>query len=284
MIKEPYHPSLVASDLGGTLVPPGRERVPYETLAVLDAIMNLGVPVALVTGFNLQTTRNMLTGLNGTPWLLVQNGTTAVRDGKTIWELGLHPEHAEKLVKLLEALRVPVIVYRDLSRGGVPEYLASGSFRKGPPFRAVAEFRDFTGITGVSTRVTNNRVGEVKAALEHNLSIDSRLILSPGTSRTWIEITPAGARKDRALIRLCGELGIAVKRMIYFGDNLNDLEALRIAGLPRVVADARPELRAEFPVTGSSAGQGPARELAEIFGFRRRKDTGFSRQEKRKPC
>lgn len=267
MTNQINQPHLVASDLGGTLVPPGRDKVPRETLAILDSIMAIGVPVALVTGYNLQTTLRMVKGLKGIPWLLVQNGTTAIRDGETVWELGLHPELAEKLVNLMTTMEIPVIVYRDISRGGVPEYLHSGSFRKGPPFREVKKFRDFKGITGVSTRIANARVGEVKAILENHLPLDSRLILSPGSNRTWMEITPAGARKDRALLRLCGKLGISMERAIYFGDNLNDREALRLAGFPRVVADAIPELLDEFPITGSSCNQGPARELARIFAI-----------------
>ncbi|HDP95637.1 MAG TPA: HAD family phosphatase [Candidatus Aminicenantes bacterium] len=258
-------PRLVASDLGGTLVPLKEEAVPPATLAVLDAIMALGVPVALVTGFNLYTARRMAAGLKRSPWLLVQNGTLALKNNKIVWEHGLAADEAKKLVRTLEALKVPVVVYRSLSRGGSPEYRGFGMFSRSTPFRTVEEFSDFSDITGVSTRIANDRVGEVKTALNSCLPVKSRLISSRGNSRTWLEVTPVGARKDQALRRLCTELGVDPQQVIYFGDNLNDLEALEMVGFPRVVADGLAELRNLFPQVAAASHQGPARELVRLF-------------------
>jgi len=258
---------LVASDLGGTLVPPGEKNVPPASLSVLESILTRGVPVALVTGFNFHTARRMIAGLKGTPWLLVQNGTTALLGDQIIWEYDLAPHDAERLVRTLESLKVPVVAYRNLSRGGVPEYRGFDLFRRGFPFRSVQSFSDFSGITGVSTCVKNHKVGEVKAALNKDLSQGLRMVLSRGRSSTWVEVTPLNASKVRALRRLCKELKVDPEQVIYFGDNLNDLETLRMVGFPRVVEDALPELREEFPNTGSSQDQGPARELARLFGL-----------------
>ncbi len=260
-------PRLVASDLGGTLVPPRADSLPSATIAVLDTIMAAGVAVALVTGFNLHTANRMVAGLNGSPWLLVQNGTLATRCGRIAWEHGLAVDEAEKLVRRLEALEIPVVVYRSLSRGGRPEYRGFGLFRRGAPFRPVPGFTDFSGITGVSTQIGNDRVGEVTAALNGSLPMNSRLISSRGNTRTWLEVTPFHARKDQALKRLCSELDIDPADVIYFGDNVNDLEALEMVGFPRVVADGLPELRRIYPQVAASVHQGPARELARIYGL-----------------
>lgn len=266
-MKADIIPRLVASDLGGTLVPPGKDAVPAATLAVLDEIMAMGIPVAVVTGFNLYTARRMINGLSASPWFLVQNGTLAVRDNQIIWEHGLGIGEAERLVRTLEGMEIPVVVYRNLSRDGIPEYRGFGDFSRGAPFRAVDGYSDFSDISGVSTQIPNHRVGETAAALRECISDQSRLVFSRGRSRTWIEVTPLNANKEQALERLCTELAVEPEQVVFFGDNLNDLEVLNMVGFPRVVADGLPQLRKRFPQVAASSHQGPARELVRIFGL-----------------
>ena len=96
---------------------------------------------------------------------------------------------------------------------------------------------------------------------------------------------PTGRRlrtvaRDLGIIRLCNgvadkmpvlaalveELGITFAETAYMGDDVNDVECLRAAGLALVPADGVPEARAAADyVTCSPAGRGAVREAAELI-------------------
>ncbi len=68
--------------------------------------------------------------------------------------------------------------------------------------------------------------------------------------------------------RLCKELTVSLKDVIYFGDNFNDREVLRAVGYPVLVANAQPEMKEEFStVIGSVTEEGVAYYLDDLFGL-----------------
>lgn len=72
--------------------------------------------------------------------------------------------------------------------------------------------------------------------------------------------------KADALPRLLEEMDLAAGEIAYLGDDLLDLEVLRRVGLPAVVADAAPEVKAAaLWISGRWGGRGAAREFAEFI-------------------
>lgn len=70
--------------------------------------------------------------------------------------------------------------------------------------------------------------------------------------------------KLRALDELVTTLSILPAQMAYVGDDLLDLPALDVVGLPITVADAHPRVRARAAwVTQALGGRGAVREIAE---------------------
>ncbi len=64
------------------------------------------------------------------------------------------------------------------------------------------------------------------------------------SSGRFLECTCKGVSKGSALHWLCGHLGMTAAEVMAIGDNFNDLEMLREAGLGVCVADGREEVRA----------------------------------------
>ena len=60
-----------------------------------------------------------------------------------------------------------------------------------------------------------------------------------------MECVQGQADKGAALAALLAERGIAPAAVAYVGNDVNDLECLRLVGVPIVVADATPAARAE---------------------------------------
>lgn len=81
--------------------------------------------------------------------------------------------------------------------------------------------------------------------------------------------------KDAQLRRVAADAGVALDDVAYIGDDLNDLPALRIAGLPVAVADAAADVRAQAAyTTHHPGGRGAVREIVElIFTAQGRWDT-----------
>lgn len=90
----------------------------------------------------------------------------------------------------------------------------------------------------------------------------ARLVLSRSN---YLELLPAGASKGEALRFLAGHLGIPIERVIAVGDQENDLEMIRAAGLGVAMPDSPPHVRAAAArVAPSQAAGGLAVLLAEV--------------------
>ena len=70
--------------------------------------------------------------------------------------------------------------------------------------------------------------------------------------------------KAESLRRLLGERGLTPSQVVYVGNDINDLDCLRLAGCGVAVADAHPEaLRAADIRLTRAGGHGAVRELCD---------------------
>jgi 3-deoxy-D-manno-octulosonate 8-phosphate phosphatase (KDO 8-P phosphatase) len=72
--------------------------------------------------------------------------------------------------------------------------------------------------------------------------------------------------KDRALNSLCREKGFSTARIMFVGNDINDLPALQLVGYPVAVADAHPAVRqAAKIILATRGGDGVVREIVETI-------------------
>jgi YrbI family 3-deoxy-D-manno-octulosonate 8-phosphate phosphatase len=72
--------------------------------------------------------------------------------------------------------------------------------------------------------------------------------------------------KAGALITLARECGVGLEEIAVVGDDVNDLAALRLAGIPACPADARPEVRAACRYASPfPGGRGAVRDICEML-------------------
>ncbi|MDO5677997.1 MAG: HAD family hydrolase [Propionibacteriaceae bacterium] len=99
----------------------------------------------------------------------------------------------------------------------------------------------------------------------------ARDLAVPGTHATtsgapFLEVGRAGVTKASALEKYCAARGIAREEVVVFGDNLNDVEMLRWAGLGVAMANGEPEARAAADhVTLRNDDDGVAVVIEEIL-------------------
>jgi N-acylneuraminate cytidylyltransferase len=80
---------------------------------------------------------------------------------------------------------------------------------------------------------------------------------------------PGCKDKKRTVEQLCKEHGIALENVVFVGDDINDLEAMKIVGYPCTVADAHKSVKAVAKYIASEpGGHGAVRDIVDhILGL-----------------
>ena len=259
---------MAASDIGGTLVQ-GIRPIPPFTAAVLNRLVE-EIPIALITGYNYKTTLTFTGNLDERILLMPQNGTLCIKENQLVWEYRIPVPEARQLAAYLHENNLPVIVYKGRN-GDFKNYYFSHneipSLSYG--FERLPSIDYYEDITGISTLVPDEAAREVRAKIQSIVGERFTVIYSRGGKDSWLEICHAEVRKDLALKRLCDELSIPLADTLYFGDNFNDLEALRLVGYPVLVDNAAPELKVEFnTIIPPVQSEGAAHYLNDLYNLR----------------
>lgn len=82
-----------------------------------------------------------------------------------------------------------------------------------------------------------------------------------------LDILEAGCKDKVATVkRICHERGIDLKNVVYIGDDINDLELIKLAGLGYCPADAMPQVKeVACYVTAARGGEGVIREVVNML-------------------
>lgn len=248
MIKKSILPKLIASDIGGTLVH-GGNTIPSFTVAVLNKLINNGIPVALITGYNYNTTITYTRGLDERILLLPQNGSLCIKEKKITWEYRIPPQEARELYIYLTQNNFPTIVYKGKNEDFKNFYIYQNDISSlNYSFQRIPYLENFENITGISTLLPDDAARTARPNIQKIAGAKFKVIYTRESKGSWLEVVHADVRKDLAMKRLCAELSISPADVIYFGDNFNDLEVLRSVGFPVLVANAAPELKEEFEI------------------------------------
>jgi len=270
---------LIAADLDGTLLDAGRAVSP-ETRRILDRVRALGVTVVLATGRTYEGVRGIYDHLGLDSPVITNNGglvydpvTDTVLDGHPLppavlkallgWldSRGIYnqfytrdpiyirrldyitKEWAEKNASLPEAQRIRMELLGD---GPLPAALDTEPF-----YKLLVMDRDPAVIQAVRRHVAGIPELDTTVSIENGLDILS-----------------AGISKGLGLERLAARLGIHREEIMAFGDQENDIEMLRYAGVGVAMENAGEHVKAAADrVAPLHNEDGLARFLAQWYGI-----------------
>ncbi|MCG2787444.1 MAG: acylneuraminate cytidylyltransferase [Anaerolineae bacterium] len=207
---------------------------------------------------------------------VILNGSMS---GKTIYPLLIDPNFTVDLDNLHDWVRAEWLV----AFGGL-EMVSPGHARRPMPGQVELLVLDFDGV------VTDNRVwvsedGREMIAANRGDSLIMTKLRQMGTEVVILssEVNPVVAArakkmrveaiqgvglddKAKVLKNLLKERKIDPSRVVYVGNDINDLPCFEVAGWAVAVADAQPEvLRAADFVTRKTGGHGAVREVCDLI-------------------
>jgi len=238
---------LIATDLDGTLLNDrqGLDDITIQTFRALDAS---GHVIALATGrhyIDVQGIRELL-GINA--FIVSANGAR-IHDtlDQAIYQKNIPAQLTRELLQLtLEYDIMPQVFTPTEWLVDRPTAMLWGHHNSRFQYR-LEDLSRFDGenVEKILLFGKPEVLAQIEAAI--HLKYPNHVAALAYTDARCLEIMAPGVSKGVALQMLMEKLEIDAPQVLAFGDNLNDVEMLRVAGRPHVMENAHPRLFELFP-------------------------------------
>jgi Cof subfamily protein (haloacid dehalogenase superfamily) len=252
---------LVAIDIDGTLLPSAGTGISPRTRRALKETEAAGIEIVIATGRRQAYAAPLIQpiGLKPQTVLITSNGTvTRTLGGERLDRFTLPVATARELCPILRQFGATTVFTFDREGPGelvlesIEQLHARISLWVDANRRWIEEIRPLerafdTGEAPIQSMVCGT-VAEMQraelwlAASEISRKIEVHRTEYPGRDLTILDILPPGCSKGISLDRLARQRGIGPESIMAIGDNFNDLEMLRFAGQPVVMANGAPDL------------------------------------------
>jgi Cof subfamily protein (haloacid dehalogenase superfamily) len=248
---------LVCIDVDGTLL--GTGGVLPRVWAAIDRARAAGLRLALCSGRPaFGNTRALAERVDPRGWHVFQNGASILQLATGQSQSARH-----------EPATIARLIARARETGSVLELYSDSDYAvesSGPRARRHAELlglpfrpRPFETLEGPIVRAQWMVPLEDEAATVagQESSLEVAPSTAPGMPDTcFVNLTPRGVSKASAVGVLAREAGVPLAEVMFIGDGLNDLGALRAVGYPVAMANAVPEVRQVARLHVPSADEG----------------------------
>jgi Cof subfamily protein (haloacid dehalogenase superfamily) len=270
---------LIALDIDGTLLN-SRWEVSEANRAAIAEATRRGIEVALVTGrrydFALLVVRQVESPLT----MMVNNGALVrTNDGRTHVRHLLPKETARRVLEATQVWRGSTAVVFDRPQAGqvMLEAIDWEDARRGGYYRRNREFlAEACPLESCLTEdpiqvMFTGPVAPMRDAEETLRRVDFRSEFSLAVTVyedkdfAMLDVIHPAISKGAALAEWAGLRGVAREEILAIGDNHNDLEMLSFAGIPVVMGNGVPELKARgWHVTSSNDEDGVAEAIGRF--------------------
>jgi len=270
---------LLALDVDGTLLDPAGELRPTVRDAVI-AVQQRGLRVILCTGRRFRTARPLAQALQLDGPLVVHNGALVkdVASGQTLQRQSMSAAMYLQAQSLLRQLSTPM-AYIDAFHENVD--IITEPMERAHPFQQeylqdnlahcrIVDAIDTPpahGVVLMSIMADGQSLHALRPAVEQTLGSQGRvhLLLNKNYQGYILEVLQAGVSKWQGLQYVAAQEGIAPEEIVAIGDDHNDVDMIRHAGLGIAMGNAVAEVQAAADVvTGSNAEDGLVQALARF--------------------
>lgn len=263
---------LIFMDIDGTLVN-NEQQISEKTKSVITALQSDGHQFYVATGRKYSSAYHIAKSLSQDTQVVASNGSVYSLN-QTLHKEQLSEEALRRIYTVTNAKQLPVFFFGEHTvfyTQNLPEYL-----QKNDQSRIGQNEEDFFLIDSLATLVAvKNRIvngiiiaddREAELAEVRSVLAESQLLTVSSSHPNNIELIPLGISKATAIQAIQQDLAVPRKRIISFGDGLNDLEMLQASGISVAMGNAIDELKqhADF-VTDKNSEDGIANFLTNYF-------------------
>ena len=259
---------VIVSDLDGTLLN-SQHQVSPRTRHILHRLIDTGVRFIVATGRHHIDVRSIRDALGLEIYLVTANGAV------------VHDKKDQAIYNRLIPSRLAAeIIRRPLTEDTIRNVFTSAAWLVE---REMPEFLEFHKDTGFRyqvvdmTAVGTEDINKIFFIGEHGplIDLERRLLARHGDALsiafslpTCLEIMQKGVNKGAAVKAILKQNGFRPEHVVAFGDGMNDLEMLSLAGLGVVMGNAHNRLKEALPDNPQALScdeDGVAEYLAKLF-------------------
>lgn len=98
------------------------------------------------------------------------------------------------------------------------------------------------------------------------VSTEKNPVVSARAKKLNIQCIQGVDKKNEVLLKFCAERNIPLHEVAFVGNDINDISAFQVVGLPIAVSDSHPEaLEHALYRTHAKGGRGAVREVCDLF-------------------
>lgn len=236
---------LVVSDIDGTLVPEGMDRINPELYEIIRELKKRDIIFVAASGRQYASMRHVFEPVADDIIFIAENGSIVVRGGQTLSSRLIDRAIAEELVCYLRGwegghvmLSTPESIWIE-TKDEVFVSLLRDSYRM--QFQIVD---DLIPLCSRTNKITLYHTGGTIDAVCQEVCgrFGDRLnVMVAGD--IWVDCMSLESDKGSALASLQKTMGIAPGETMAFGDNCNDIGMIECAGESYAVRNAHPDLK-----------------------------------------
>lgn len=231
----------IASDLDGTLLPDGGECMDPEIFSLILQLKEKGVHFIAASGRQYQSMRTLFEPIKDEISYITENGSLCIHNGKVIFrgsierKLGLRIMDAAREYKECHILLS--CESRHYTNSGNPNFI---HHIRDVLHNDLAVVEDLHSVQEPFLKLAIcdfNGTAQLEPFFKERFSSEIRVVTA---GSIWVDFLAADADKGKALAALLKHLGIPPQNGIAFGDQHNDTEMLRFAGIGYAMETAAP--------------------------------------------
>ena len=236
---------LIASDMDGTLLLHGAQSLNPEVYTLVRALKDKGIHFVAASGRQLASLKSLFAPIVNEISYIAENGAVCVYNNEEIYSSTMEKDLAARIIQGIKEHPVcePVVsstktCYIKNGNEDLFDYVKSVLKNDTSLFEVYEDICE--PIVKIAAYAPTNFL-ETAAFFKESFSKEVNVITA---GNEWVDFMPYGTNKGHALQLLLDQLGILPEEVMVFGDQENDVEMLRLAGISYAMSTAYPHVKA----------------------------------------
>ena len=236
---------LIVSDLDGTLLQNGAQKLNPELFDLIKKLKKHGVDFMAASGRQLASQRNLFQPVADEISYISENGAICVHKGERFTTCEIPADLAKRIIHSVEQWPncrlmiscIDTIYIKDDN----PEFLHHLRDEVKVHVETVASFDE---IQETIFKIAYLGGVEHLESMQHFKSIFSSEIRVVTSGGGWVDFVPFGSNKGTSLSIMLDKMGVDPADVIAFGDQQNDMEMLKLVGKGYAMSHAEADVKA----------------------------------------